>query len=79
MDKHRPAPKEMDVGSNRPLVFQKLVCAVCVLDRVAAHMIAALGGYIKLSHKEEIWTFIFVEDTEFIWLSTQPRIRAHFQ
>ena len=45
---------QMDVGSNWPLVFQKLVCAGCVLDHVAVHMIAALGGYVKLCHKEEI-------------------------
>ena len=58
MEKHRPAPKQMDVGSNRPLVFQKLVYADCVLDHVAVHTIASFGGYIKLSLKEEIWTFV---------------------
>ena len=69
----------MDLGSSRPLVFQKLVYVGCVLDHVAVHMIASLDGYLKLSHKEEIWTFIFVEDIEFIWFSTQPRICAHLE
>ena len=56
LEKHRPVPKQMAEESNRPLVFQKLVYAGCVLLHVAVHMIASLGGYVnvKLSHKEEI-------------------------
>ena len=40
LEEHRPVPKQMDVGSNRPLVFQKLDYAGCILDHVAVHMIA---------------------------------------
>ena len=60
---HRPDPKQMVEGSNRPFGLSKLVYVGCVLDHVAICMIASLGGYVnvKLSHK-----FIFVEDAELI-------------
>ena len=73
---HRPDPKQMAEGSNRPLVFQNWYMRAVFWIMSQFCLIASLGGYVnvKLSHK-----FIFVEDTELIWLSTQPRIGAHLE
>ena len=43
LEKHRPAPKQMDVGSNRPLVVQKLVYADCVWDHVPVLCFSSIG------------------------------------
>ena len=63
LEEHRPVPKQMAEGSNRPLVFQNGYMRAVFWIMSQFCLIASLGGYVnvKLSHK-----FILVEDTELI-------------